>query len=446
MQRIIADLQIHSKYSRAVSQQMNLKNISLWADKKGIKLVATGDWTHPLWFREITKELKEAEPGIFKLKDPLPQQKGEVFFLLSTEISSIYKQGDKVRRIHNLIFMPSISSAEKFVKKLQQKGCNLMADGRPVIGLSSIEIAELAFETDPHALVIPAHIWTPWFSLFGSNSGFDSIQEAFGPYADKIYAIETGLSSDPIMNWQIEELDNRTILSFSDAHSLPKLGREATVFGLEGKKSFTYFDLEKAIKGEEGSLKILYTIEFFPEEGKYHYSGHRKCGIKLSPDEVEKIKGICPVCNTPLTIGVSDRVRQLSKRKITEKDLIFKKNSKGVVFVIDKEKKRKPFVSLVPLVEILEQVEGSPIKAKRKYEEIVEKIGREFEILLDKDIDEIAVIAGKKVAQAIKNVRERKVKVDPGYDGVFGFVKVTIEEENEEGYENEIQKSQLQLF
>ncbi len=444
--RLIADLQIHSKYSRAVSQQMNLPNISLWAAKKGIDLVATGDWTHPLWFREIKSTLKEVFPGVFKVKDPLPSQKREVYFILSTEISSIYKQGDKVRRIHNLVFMSSLQAAEKFIKLLQKRGCNLMADGRPVVGLSSIEIAELAFEADSKALVIPAHIWTPWFSLFGSNSGFDSIEEAFGPYADKIYAVETGLSSDPIMNWQIKELDNRTILSFSDAHSLPKLGREATVFTLKGdKKEFSYNDLYSAIKGEKGArMEVAYTIEFFPEEGKYHWSGHRNCNVKFSPDEIEKQGKTCPVCGRPLTIGVSDRVRQLSARKITEDDLIYKQNSKGVTFVIDKEKKRKPFVSLVPLLEILEEVEGSPVKAKRKYEELTESFGTEFEILLDKSLEEIALAGGTKLSQAIKRVRERKVYLDPGYDGVFG--KVNVFEEKEEKKDEWVQKSQLQLF
>ncbi len=445
MQRIIADLQIHSKYSRAVSQKMELPYISLWAAKKGIDLVATGDWTHPLWFREIVKNLKEVAPGIFEVKNPLPTQRRKARFILSTEISSIYKQGDRVRRIHNLIFSPSIETAEKVIKELKRRGCNLMSDGRPIVGLSSIEIAEIVFSIDEHALIIPAHIWTPWFSLFGSNSGFDSIKEAFGPFADKIYAIETGLSSDPIMNWQIKELDNRTILSFSDAHSLPKLGREATVFFLKNGKDFSFFDLEKAIKGEKGArLEVAYTIEFFPEEGKYHWSGHRNCGVKFSPDEVEKNGKTCPVCKKPLTIGVSDRVRQLSSRVFGEGDVIFKQNKNGVTFVIDKEKKRKPFVSLIPLIEILEEIEGSPAKAKKKYEELVD-YAPEFEILLDKQIDEIAIVGGKKLAEAIKRVRERRVSLDPGYDGVFGKIKVFYEGEGGE-VNNEEQKSQLQLF
>jgi len=443
--RIITDLHIHSKYSRAVSQQMNLKNISLWAAKKGIDLVATGDWTHPLWLREIKNELKEVQEGIFALKNPLPEQQRDVFFVLSVEISNIYKQGDKVRRIHTLVLMPSISSAEKFVKKLQTKGVNVLSDGRPIMGLSLKEVAELVFTTDEKAMIIPAHIWTPWFSLFGSNSGFDSIKEAFGPFEKQIFAIETGLSSDPIMNWQVEEVTKRTIVSFSDAHSLPKLGREATVFSLSNnKKEFSYTDLKKALQNKPSKLQLIYTIEFFPEEGKYHWSGHRNCNVKLSPDEIEKKGKICPVCGKPLTIGVSDRVRQLSFKKITKDDLILKQNSKGVTFVIDKEKRHKPFVSLVPLLEILEETEGSPAKAKRKYEELVTNFAPEFGILLDKPLEEIALAGGSRLAKAIEKLRKREVYLEPGYDGVFGKVKVFADEQKVS--DEIIQKSQLQLF
>ena len=284
--QMICDLQIHSKYSRATSPRQNLPEISLWASKKGIDIIATGDWTHPLWFREIQSLLKEVSPGLFTLKQKLPEQKREVRFLLSTEISSIYSQGGQTRRVHNLIFSPSIETSAKIIAALQKQGCNLMADGRPIIGLSSIKLLELVLLIDPNCLFIPAHAWTPWFSIFGSKSGFNSIKECFGDLEKHIYAIETGLSSDPAMNWQISELDNRSILSFSDAHSGPKLGREATVFATINNEQLTtdkiqYIDIANAIKQKvDSKLKIAYTIEFFPEEGKYHYTGHRACGIK----------------------------------------------------------------------------------------------------------------------------------------------------------------------
>jgi PHP family Zn ribbon phosphoesterase len=274
--------------------------------------------------------------------------------------------------------------------------------------------------------------WTPWFSLFGSKSGFDSIEECFGELADNIYAIETGLSSDPIMNWQIKDLDTRAILSFSDAHSGPKLGRETTVFVSTIKQSnnetmdFSYQDVAEAIKQTAGSkLKISYTIEFFPEEGKYHWSGHRVCNIKYNPQQVKEKGQICPVCQKPLTIGVENRVADLSYRLIEQKDLIFIKNGLGVTFVYDQHKKRKPFVSFVPLLEVLTEVNnGSQIKALREYESLISSFATEFEILLKKPYEEIEKVSGKKLREAIQIVRERKVFVDPGYDGVFGIVKI----------------------
>ena len=265
--QIIADLQLHSKYSRAVSQKMDLFEIGSWASKKGIQLVATGDWTHPLWFRHITENLNEVNPGIYTLKKKPEDQKNEVCFFLSTEISSIYSQGGQVRRVHNLIFSPSIETCQKIIKKLQSEGANLMADGRPIVGISSKDLLEMVLEIDENVLFIPAHAWTPWFSIFGSKSGFDSIEECFGPENAKyIYAIETGLSSDPIMNWQIKELESRSIVSFSDAHSGPKLGREATVFVSTNDEpvilnKLTYFDIAGAIRQDAGAkLKIGYTI------------------------------------------------------------------------------------------------------------------------------------------------------------------------------------------
>ena len=439
--QIIADLQLHSKYSRAVSQKMDLEEIARWSAKKGINLVATGDWTHPLWFREIKTSLKETSPGIFSLRDPSTSSGrvssivDETRFLLSTEISSIYSQGGKVRRVHNLIFSPSIATCEKIIKEFQHRGANLMSDGRPIVGISSKNLMEMVLTIDKNALFIPAHVWTPWFSLYGSKSGFDSIEECFGELAKNIYAVETGLSSDPIMNWQIKELENRSILSFSDAHSGPKLGREATVFVNNSEfriqnSEFTYQDISDAIKqNPRGKLKIGYTIEFFPEEGKYHWSGHRACGIKYNPQEVKEKGIICPVCRQNLTIGVENRVMDLSQNTLGPEDLSLVKNGSGVTFVYDKDKKRRPFVSFIPLLEFLTETNhGSQIKALRQYEQLMAGFASEFDILLKKSYEEIEKNAGLQLSQAIQIVRERKVFVDPGYDGVFGIVKIFQDE------------------
>lgn len=433
---IIADLHIHSKYSRAVSQKMDLNEISLWASKKAINLVTTGDWTHPLWFREIKTNLKETSPGIFTLVKKPAEQTNEVYFMLTTEISSIYNQDGQTRRIHNLIFSPSIQTAEKIIKELQNRGANLLADGRPIIGLSAKELLELILTVDKNAFLIPCHAWTPWFSLYGSKSGFDSIEECFGDLGKYIYAVESGLSSDPIMNWQIKELANRSIVSFSDAHSGPKLGREATVFVPKIPNdnppaggqipNLTYIDIVDAIKQKpDAKLKIGYTIEFFPQEGKYHWTGHRACNIRYSPKESKKNGLICPVCHRSLTVGVEERVAKLSEKIINEEELVFLKNSQQLTFVYDKEKKRTPFVSLVPLIEVLlEILNNSPTKAAGEYERLIPLLGGEFDILLNKSYPEIENAGGQKLREAIQIVRERKVSVDPGYDGVFGTVKI----------------------
>ena len=433
--QIIADLQLHSKYSRAVSQKMDLDEIAHWSAKKGINLVATGDWTHPMWIREIKAKLKETSPGIYSLdgnKTDLPTN-SKVKFLLSTEISSIYSQGGKGRRTHNLIFSPSIETCDKIIKELQRRGANLMSDGRPIVGISSKDLLEMVLTIDKDALFIPAHIWTPWFALYGSKSGYNSIEECFEELSKHIYACETGLSSDPVMNWQIKELENRSILSFSDAHSGPKLGREATVFTCNIKHetcNFTYQDIANAIKQQsDGHLKIGYTIEFFPEEGKYHWSGHRVCNIKYNPQQVKEKGTICPVCHNPLTIGVENRVMDLSYKTLKQEDLLQIKNTSGLTFVYDKDKKRRPFVSLIPLLEVLTETNaGSHSKALREYEHLTSNFATEFDILLKKSPEEIEKISGPLLAKAVRIIRERKVYVDPGYDGVFGIVKIFSDE------------------
>ncbi|MGB9883104.1 MAG: endonuclease Q family protein [Microgenomates group bacterium] len=438
---IIADLHLHSKYSRAVSQNMDLEEIARFASYKGINLVTTGDWTHPLWFTEIKQKLKETAPGVYQLKTN-PQ----VNFLLTTEISSIYTDKGKVRRIHNLVFSPSISTSEKIIKAFHHYGANLSADGRPIIGLSAKELLQMIMEVDERCFLIPCHAWTPWFSLYGSKSGYDSINEAFEELSKYIYAVETGLSSDPIMNWQIKELENRSLVSFSDAHSGAKLGREATVFVFNDPKEsfFSYDDIIGAIKKNSSSkLKIGYTIEFFPEEGKYHWSGHRACGVRLSATEVLEKGEVCPRCGKPLTIGVENRVLKLAAKKISNNDLIFVKNKVGLTFVADKQKKHRPFVSIVPLLEILTEINnGSPTKAQKQYFELVSKAS-EFDILLKKTYDEIEKLGGERLRQAIAIVRERKVYVSPGYDGVFGVVKIFSEQDEKQ---KNIQENQQTLF
>ena len=333
----VADLHLHSKYSRAVSKDMVLPTMAFWARKKGINILSTGDWTHPLWFREIKQQLEEKGQGLFKLKEEDSKLEKEVLFLLSVEIASIYSQGGRVHRIHNLVFSPSFETSEKINRELVKRGANLTSDGRPMLGLSSIQLLEVVKSIDSNALLIPCHAWTPWFSLYGSNSGFDSIEEAFGEHASDIVAIETGLSSDPYMNWQIKELENRTILSFSDAHSPMKMGREATVFVPKDSDSkITYNDIVAAIKKEkDAKFKIGYTIEFYPEEGKYHYNGHRNCQVVQTPKETKEKGTICPSCKRPLTVGVMHRVEELAGGSDWFGAETIKSNANGVKWILD---------------------------------------------------------------------------------------------------------------
>lgn len=407
--QVIADLHFHSKYSRAVSQRMVIPEIAKWAKRKGIDLVATADWTHPLWLRELKENLEEVGEGVYHYKN----EPKDVFFLLSTEISSIYTQNNQPHRIHNLILAPSFSVIEEINNKLRSRGVNLLSDGRPITGLSSIEICELVFSVSEDCLVIPAHVWTPWYSLYGSRSGFDSIRDCFGEFSDKIYAIETGLSSDPAMNWRIQELDKRSIISFSDAHSPQKLGREVTAFEVKDIKKLRYGDIKKAIQEQ----RVAYTIEFYPEEGKYHYTGHRNCGVKQAPKDTKKLGATCPVCGRRLTVGVMHRVEELANRPADYRP-----------------KNRPPYKMLVPLVEILAESLGSGVSSQiveTEYNRLVNEFNSEFNVLLKVKMEEIARVAGEKVAEGIGRVRGGKIFVDPGYDGVFGTVKIWGEKEEE---------------
>ena len=459
--KIIADLQLHSKYSRAVSPQMTIPNIGLWSARKGIGLVATGDWTHPLWIREIQANLEEAGNGLLKLKDSsilLSYEKlVEPLFLLATEVSCIYSQGGKLRRVHVLIWVPTIASAEKIIEAMSRRGCKLGSDGRPIIGMTLIQISELVLSIEPKALLIPAHAWTPWFSVYGSLGGFDTIEEAFGPFAKNVYAVETGLSSNPSMNWRIKELDNLSILSFSDAHSGPKIGREATVFEL---KDISYDGIYQAISQTPNSKTnnqqlttnnhISYTLEFYPEEGKYHYTGHRACGIKYDPPETVKKGIVCPVCHRNLTQGVMQRVEELAGR--TEEELQLSATayqssnlSSDVQMTSSKAfPARPPFAMLVPLQEIISEAIGSPVqstKTQSLYLSLVEKLGGEFEVLLRSKDSEIAGHSNGRIAEGIMKVRSGDIVIDPGYDGVFGVVKIW-----EEKISKEDKKEQLALF
>lgn len=402
---IIADLQLHSKYSRAVSKYMELPYMAMWAERKGMQLITTGDWQHPLWFEDIKKQLVETDAGVYSLKD----LKYSTKFLLVSEISSIFTQGGKGRRVHNLIFSPSIEVCEKIIAALKSRGANLDSDGRPIVGISSKDLLDLLLHIDDRILFLPAHVWTPWFGMYGSKSGFDSIEESFGDLSKYIYAIETGLSSDPAMNWGIKELENRTVVSFSDAHSAMKMGREATVFAFRNKTTdgkFTYNDVVGAIKQDQNSsLDIDFTIEFFPEEGKYHLSGHRAHNVIYSEKDLQDKGQSCPVCGKVLTLGVEHRICTLSYRFYEEKDLLFIQDPVGLTFVHDKDKKKKPFVSMISLIEILQDIFKSKAKAEREYIRLTD-IVPEFEILLKMSFEELGQITEKmlyKVSGLLEN-------------------------------------------
>lgn len=405
LMRIISDLHIHSKYSRACSPALTLPNIDQWCKYKGIDLVATSDFTHPAWIADIKNLLKPLDNGLFEIKENSQGTK----FILGTELSCIYKQGDKTRRVHHNVFFPQVSDVEKFIDVLEKQGRNLKSDGRPILGLSSIELAKLVFDINDKAIIVPSHAWTPWFSIFGSKSGFDSIEECFAEYSEYIYAVETGLSSDPPMNWRWSELDQVVLLSNSDAHSLPNLGREANVFEWSEP---SYDEFYNTIKNQDKD-KFKYTIEFFPEEGKYHVDGHAKCGISMEPEETIKNKGLCPACKKPLVVGVLNRVVELADRQSDSKDKI-------------------PFKSLVPLQEIIAESFNMGKGSKRvqnEYFSMIEKGGNEFEILLDKSFDELKKITEPTIVEAIKRVREGKLNIEPGYDGVYGKVQIYKDDE-----------------
>ncbi len=404
--KFVCDLHIHSKYSRATSPQMNLEGMDNGAKIKGIDVLGTGDFTHPEWFKELKQKLESAEQGLFKLK----KSDFGTRFMLTSEISCIYSKGGKVRKLHIVVFAPSLDIVEKINKELDKIG-NLKADGRPILGLDAKKLAEIVLNISKDCMIIPAHCMTPWFGLFGSKSGFDSIEECFEDYSKYIFALETGLSADPAMLWRIPDVRNITLLSNGDAHSPAKLGREANVF--EGSK-LSYDAIINAIKGGVSPLKFSYTIEFYPEEGKYHHDGHRNCEISLSPKETKKYNGLCPNCGRPLTVGVLSRIEELA-----DKPEGFR--LKGAV----------PFKSLIPLVEIIAEAVGKGVGTKTvaiEYNRLIEKIGSEFKILLDASQSDLETAVSKEIAKGIVMAREGKIKIEPGYDGVFGKIKIFSKE------------------
>lgn len=400
--KLIADLHIHSAYSRGCSRELTLGNIAKWCRYKGIDLVSTGDFTYPAWIKAIKNELAPDGAGFYRLKSDAEKTK----FVIGTEISCIYKQGDKCRRIHLCLLAPSVEAAERLIEELTKRGCNLKADGRPIIGLSAKTLAELCWEIDDNFFVFPAHAWTPWFSVFGSKSGFDSLQECFGESAARISAIETGLSSDPAMNHRLSMLDAIALLSNSDAHSLANLGREANVFDLSDSE-ISYAGLTRAIKSNDRK-KFLSTIEFFPEEGKYHIDGHAACNFSCLPEESRRNNNLCPHCSKPLILGVLNRVSALADRKEFD------------------EKKFRPFASLIPLREIIADACGvgkNSKKVQAEYLRLTEKFP-EFSILSDLAPADLNKLTTGEIAAGIIKARNGEVDIKAGYDGIFGQVKI----------------------
>lgn len=411
----ILDLHIHSKYSRACSKRLELPVIAKTCETRGIDIVVTGDFTHPQWFEHMRELLAEDTPGLYKLKD----NSSKTRFLIGTEVASIKKHKDKTRRVHHLIFAPNMEAAGRWNKKLTDDGFNLSSDGRPILGMTSKQILESMLEIDERMYMIPAHAWTPWFGILGSKGGYDSLEEAFEELTPNIFAIETGLSSDPIMNWHISALDNITLISNSDAHSPQKLGREANVFGFEKESDITYDEIFRIIR-EGDTNNFFYTIEFYPEEGKYHYDGHRTCNVSCTPEETKKYKGICLVCKKPLVIGVMNRVEELGDRSEEEA----------------KKAGRIPYKSLVPLPEVIGDTLGfgpQTKTVKKMYDVLIEKVGSEFSILLHASLEDIAAASSEQIADAVDRVRKGNIYIKPGYDGEFGVVKVFKGDEDRGG-------------
>ena len=422
--RYIADLHIHSRYSRATSSDMSPESLWRWAQLKGISVIATGDFTHPGWFRELHEKLEPAGTGLFTLKRPSPSHhipdscRADVLFLLSAEISCIYRKNGKTRKIHSLLYVPDFATAARINTALSKIG-NLAADGRPILGLDAKNLLHIALEASADTLFVPAHAWTPHFSVFGAASGFDSLQECFEEAAPHIHAIETGLSSDPSMNWRISALDRITLISNSDAHSPSKIGREANILDTE----ISFKGILDAIKTRRG---FLGTIEFFPEEGKYHFDGHRTCGVSLSPQETLRHNYLCPVCGKKVTVGVMHRVEKLADRLNG-----FKPDGSP------------DFYSLIPLSEIIGETLRRGVTSKavtHEYFKLLEGLGNEFGILMDASLKGIERASSPLIREAISRVRTGNVHIAPGFDGEYGKIRIFEAMKGREG------KGQVTLF
>ena len=416
--KFIADLHIHSKYSRATAKNLDFENLYYTAQIKGVTLVGTGDFTYPAWISEIESKLVETEPGLFSLKKEIAKNidktipencRNPVRFILQSEISNIYKKDDRVRKNHNLVYFPDIDSVKKFNARLDAIG-NIKSDGRPILGLDAADLLKIMLDVNDKGFFVPAHIWTPWFSMFGSKSGFDSIEECFGPLKSHIFAVETGLSSDPPMNWRIKDLDNVRLISNSDAHSPGYLGRNASVFNTD----LSFFHIRQAL--EKNDLEKYHgTLDMYPHQGKYHYDGHRKCNICLNPAATAKIDGICPECGRKVTYGVLNRVQELATRK------------EGY-----EPENRHGFKSIIPLADILSEIFEVGPKTKKVatyYTRAIEALGPELGILVDKSVEQIDVANVPLLAEAIMKMRTGDINIDPGYDGEFGKVKLFSEPE-----------------
>ncbi len=410
---VIVDLHIHSHYSRATSRDLTLNGLYRWGKIKGIHIIGTGDFTHPRWFKELREQLILEDPtGLYRLNEPqakeldsqLPSQvaREQLWFVPTVEISSIYSKGGKVRKLHQLVIMPNLETASELNSQLERIG-NISSDGRPILGLDSKALLKLVLATTADALYIPAHIWTPWFAAFGSRSGFDRLEDAYEELTPEIHAIETGLSSDPYMNWRLKQLEGLTIMSNSDAHSPQKLGREATIM----KLSPSYKELMAGIITNDH--RVVGTIEFYPEEGKYHYDGHRDCNVCLPPTETKRLNGRCPKCGKPLTVGVDYRVEELADQP----EGYLPKAAKRVEYII-------------PLIEVLSEIKGKGPNSKavqEYYWRLIGALGSEFDILRRLDLTAIAAV-DKVLAEAIRRLRQGEVSRQPGYDGVYGVIKV----------------------
>ncbi len=416
--KFIADFHIHSSFSMATSKNSNLENFYIAAQLKGITVLATGDITHPGWFAEVTEKLEPAEQGLYRLKrdiekicdEKIPQScRSKVRFMLVSEISSIYKKKEKTRKNHNLVFLPDLAVAKKFKRKLEKKG-NIASDGRPILRLDSRNLLEILLETDEDAFLVPAHIWTPWFSLLGSKSGFDSLKDCFEDMSHHVFAVETGLSSNPEMNWKVSFLDDLTLISNSDAHSPGKIGRESNIFNTD----LSYSSIKAALQ-HKNNKTFLGTYEFYPEEGKYYLDGHKKCNVRLNPEKTLNYRGTCPVCQKPLSVGVLNRVEEIGDRKNGEKPEI-----------------THPFHSVIQLEEIISEIFQTKTRTKKVmklYELALDKLGPELTILNSLSISDIESAKIPMLGEAIKRMREGKLSIQPGYDGEFGKIQIFTEKE-----------------